>query len=174
MKYFTAEIWSGWQADGAAFDRAEKQWKRNRVRYKINLRKIAPRLGAHHGKFFTEHSLHDGRLLAFVITDWPQSKLKAKKMIPETSVRIDVLAGRKTPTIYQLLYTGVKEISVRTKNILFPLNCSRFGDWGYDELLREGRNAFRHNILFQTGTEISVAFERFAFRRRKTSLNQSS
>ncbi len=171
MKYFTPEIWAGWQADGAAYDLAMKEWKRNRAHYKMSVRNLAPRLGAHNGKFFTEHSLHDGRLLAFVISDWPRSKLKAKKMIAETSVRIDVLAGRRTATTYELLYTGVKEISVRTKNSLFPLNCSRFGDWGYDELLREGRNAFRHNILFQTGTEISVAFERFTFRRRKASLS---
>src|SRR6266498_1871517 len=115
MRYFTPEIWAGWQANGAAYDRAMNEWKRNRAQYNRSLRKIAARLGARHGKFFTEHSLHDGRLLEFVISDLPRSKLKAKKMICETSVRIDVLAGRQTATTYELLYTGVKEISVHTK-----------------------------------------------------------
>src|SRR6266496_3498807 len=74
MRYFTPEIWAGWQANGAAYDRAMNEWKRNRAQYNRSLRKIAARLGARHGKFFTEHSLHDGRLLEFVISDLPRSK----------------------------------------------------------------------------------------------------
>ena len=59
--------------------------------------------------------------------------------------------------------SAVSEISVHTQNDLFPLANSRFGDWGYDELLPERRGSFRHNILFQTGTELSVAFQHFRF-----------
>ena len=93
-------------------------------------------------------------------------------MVSETCVRMAVLAGTKTAIMYQLLYGEVKEISVRTKNDLFPLDNSRFGDWGYDELLSAGRHAFRHNILFQTGTEISITFGSFEFTRRKASVDK--
>lgn len=47
------------------------------------------------------------------------------------------------------------------------MEYSRFGDWGYDELLSEGKADFRHNILFQTGTEISIVFRRFEFSLQK-------
>jgi len=71
--------------------------------------------------------------------------------------------------MYRLLYTGVREIVVHTKNNLFPLANSRFGDWGYDELLAERRSFFRHNILFQTGTEVSVTFQQFRFKTQRAS-----
>ena len=166
MKYFTREIWAGWQAKGAVYDRAMKEWKRNSARYRRAIGKVASELGPKHGKFFTEHSLHDGHLLAFLICDWPRAA-KAREKQPETSVRMEVLSRWESARIYELCYAGVTEISVLTKNDLFPLGLSRFGDWGYDELLREGRYGFRHNILFQTGTEISIVFDTFRFSRRK-------
>jgi hypothetical protein len=169
MKYFTADIWAGWQGDGATFKRAMKKWETNLARYKSSLPKLVERLGTQHGKFFTKHSLHDGRLLNFAISDWPRSNLRRKQMISETSVQILVLAGTKRAMVYRLLYSGIQEISVRTKNDLFALDNSRFGDWGYDELLPEKGGFFRHNILFQTSTEISVVFQKFSFKRSNAS-----
>ena len=162
MRYFTADIWAGWQRKGAAFDRAQRKWEKNLARYKASLRRVAPRLGKRHGRFFTHHSLHDGRVLFFAVSDWP-SPTWQKGMVPETRVKMMVLAGTTRVIVYSLSYTGVSDISVRTKNDLFPLANSRFGDWGYDELLPERRGSFRHNILFQTGTEVSVAFRYFRF-----------
>ena len=62
MKYFTADIWAGWQGNDAEFDRANRKWKRNRARYQASLGRLASKLGRH-GRFFTEHELHDGQLL---------------------------------------------------------------------------------------------------------------
>jgi hypothetical protein len=168
MKYFTREIWAGWQRTGRAGDRAERQWKTNRALYLKSIRQLASRLGARTGKFFTDHSLHDGRILRFSIFDLPLSSLK-KKMVPVTSLRMAVLAGWETAVIYLLDYGEMREISIQPRNDLFPLDHSQFGDWGYDELLPEGRQFFRHNILFQTGTEISIVFRKFGFRRQKAS-----
>jgi len=165
MKYFTREIWAGWQGGEKELGRAMRDWKRNRTRYQISLRKLAPRLGRH-GKFFTDHSLHDGRLVAFTISDC-NLKRNPKRVKSETVVRIDVLAWNEKKLIYELSYRGIQEIVVRTKNDLFPLDVSLFGDWGYDEVLPVGRNYFQHNILFQTGTEMSVTFREFAFRVKR-------
>jgi hypothetical protein len=172
MKYFTADIWAGWQGDEAKANRAVKKWNANLARYKTSLRRIACRLGPLQRKFFTKHSLHDGRLLLFAVSDWPHSNLKRKLMISETSVQMAVLAGTNRATIYRLQYGGIKEILVQTKNDLFPMDSSKFGDWGYDELLAEGRHFFRHNILFQTGTEISVVFQRFSFKTELASVGK--
>jgi hypothetical protein len=168
MKFFTADIWAGWQGSKTAFERACKRWDKNLAEYNANLGRLAARLGRGHGLFFTKHSLHDGDLLLFAISDWP-GPLPKRSVEPVTSVEIVVLAGRENALIYRLFYSGVEEISIRTKNSLFPLEYSRFGDWGYDELLAEKKGVFRHNILFQTATEISIAFRGFRFEVERAS-----
>jgi hypothetical protein len=95
-----------------------------------------------------------------------------KHVVPETCVRMAVLSGREEAIIYRLLYCEVKEIAIQTKNDLFPLENSRFGDWGYDELVAGGHGCFRHNILFQTGTEISITFRKFSFDTQKASARE--
>ena len=167
MKYFTAEIWAGWQGDEAAFDRAQKKGTKNRFRYRACLSRLVPKLGTRHGQSFTKHSLHDGRLLLFAVSGIAGVSLGKKRAVPETRVEIAVLAGYRQAPVYRLFYTGVSDISVQTKNDLFPLDNSRFGDWGYDELLGKRGGMFRHNILFQTGTEVSIAFHQFRFATHK-------
>jgi len=54
-----------------------------------------------------------------------------------------------------------------TRRTSCSLANSRFDDWGYDELLPATPGPFRHNILFQTGTEISIVFRVFGFDIRK-------
>ena len=44
--------------------------------------------------------------------------------------------------------------------------------FGIDELLPEKRGFYRHNILFQTGTEISVVFQRFCFEVQKATASK--
>lgn len=166
MKYFTADIWAGWQGNDAEFDRANRKWNRNRARYQAGLRRLASKLGRH-GRFFTDHELHDGRLLLFAVADWPGPHLGKKFVTPETRLEMAVFGGDREALIYRLFYTGIRDIVVQTKNKLFPLANSRFGDWGYDELLPEKRGSYRHNILFQTGTEISVVFQKFRFEVHK-------
>lgn len=92
MRYFTREIWAGWQGDEAAFERANRQWKRNLSRYNASLKRVARRLGPQ-GKFFTEHSLHDGSLLLFAVRDCPGRRSAKKHVAPETMVEAAVLAG---------------------------------------------------------------------------------
>ena len=45
MKYFTPDIWAGWQGNEAVFARAQRKWNRNLSRYKSNLPGLARRLG---------------------------------------------------------------------------------------------------------------------------------
>jgi hypothetical protein len=171
MRYFTAEIWAEWQSsDDAVVRRAMMKWDRNIAAYRRHVHALAPRLGPS-GRFFTDHSLHDGRLLSFQISDYPLRNIHRKSLRCESSVVISVLAWVKDNTeyIYTLRYEDILDISIDSKNDLFSERASRFGDWGYDELLQEGPDAFRHNILFATGTEMSVAFRQFRFRRWKGS-----
>jgi hypothetical protein len=163
MKYFTRDIWAGWQGNEGVFARAQRKWNRNLSLYKSSLPGLARRLGHRHGRFFTKHSLHDGRILLFAVSDWPRAGVGRKWPVPETRLKMAVLAGGRDALVYRLFYTGLSDILVHTKNDLFSLADSRFGDWGYDELLPDKRGSFRHNILFQTGTELSIAFREFRF-----------
>src|SRR5437870_3466737 len=150
MKYFTPDIWAGWQGNDVVFARAQRKWNRNLSRYQAGLPGLARKLGQRHGRFFTKHSLHDGRVLLFAVSDWSGLSVGRKWPVPETRLEMAVLAGGSDALVYRLFYTGVSDILVRTKNDLFPLADSRFGDWGYDELLPDKSGSLRHNILFQT------------------------
>ena len=172
MKYFTADIWAGWQGNDAVFARAQRKWNRNRSHYRAGLPRLARKLGLRHGRFFTKHSLHDGRLLLFAVSDWPGPGVGRRWPVPKNRLEMAVLAGGRDALIYRLFYSGLGDILVQTKNNLFPLADSRFGDWGYDELLPDKRGSFRHNILFQTGTEISIVFRVFRFEIHKATTGE--
>jgi hypothetical protein len=167
MKYFTKELWTGANsADKDVRSRTDRIWKRNCARYFAVLKRLAPRLGARNGKFFTDHSLHDGSLLRFLARDWPVSVLRGRwAPTSRTGVEIAALSFDERPAIYHLKYAGIEGIDVRTGDDLFPRGDSTFQHWGYDELLPEGKGLFRHSILFSTGTEVSVVFRRFSFSR---------
>jgi hypothetical protein len=99
MKYFTAEIWGGWQKSDEDFERANKTWDRNLALYKASLKKTVHRLDVKQGRFFTNESLHDGHLLQFSVSDWPSSNLTRKQATHKTTVYIAVLAGNKRALI---------------------------------------------------------------------------
>lgn len=158
MRYFTKELWASWQKGD--FRDGKKAWDGVLADYRAQLAAVAPRLGEG-ASFFTDHSLHDGALLRLSLSDWPAENLAAKgAMINRTGAELVVLAAEK---VYRLRYEGVAGFLIDGRNDLFGLPESRFGDWGYDELVAEGAELFRHSILFQTGTEVSLVFRGFSF-----------
>lgn len=169
MKYFTAELWAGWNSlDDRVSSAATRVHRRNIAAYERQLAILAPRLGRT-GTFFLKHSMHDASILALSIHDYPLRNLGPRRVGSHSWVRINLLTGERVPFLYELVYDDIESIEISTRNNLFSLESSRFGDWGYDELLRKGKSAFRHNILFSTGTEVSIVFKKFRFRRMKGS-----
>jgi hypothetical protein len=171
MKYFTPDIWAGWQSnDDTVVSASMQKWKRNLSAYRKHIHVLAPRIGRA-GRFFIDYSLHDGHLLSFHVTDYPVGNLHRKPRWYKTSVAISVLGwvNDNTPYVFCLQYDDILDLNVTAKNDLFSLDASRFGDWGYDELLKQGKDAFRHNILFATGTEVTIAFRQFHFRKLRRS-----
>lgn len=169
MKYFKAEMWAGWNSnDDRRSDRAFRQWNRNLAAYKRSLPRLTKRLGRY-GSFFLRHSMHDARVISFNIHDYPLRNLGPRPVGSHSWVTITLLTGDRAAVLYELIYDDLRSIEVQTKNDLFSLESSRFGDWGYDELLPHGKTAVRHNILFSAGTEISICFGKFRFRKMKSS-----
>src|SRR4051812_3371092 len=69
MKYFTKELWAGFNADDETFEKTRGQWDLNLRAYSRQLERLKPRLTKNASRFFTQLSLHDGRLLAFTAGD---------------------------------------------------------------------------------------------------------
>jgi hypothetical protein len=171
MKYFTKEIWAGWQSsDNKVQSEADRAWETALARYKRQQHKLMPRLSKNAQIFFKKHSLHDGLLLSACIGDSLRHISLKKPYRHRTTVELTILDAWPK-YIYRLTYKGIKSIKVHSDNSLFPLKESLFGDWGYDELIPSGRNHFQHNILFQTGTEISIVFQEFKYKRERFSNN---
>lgn len=163
MKYFTKEMWAGWQSRDADVRKATNEsYKQNSTSYREQLPSVATKLGES-GAFFTDEGLHDGHLLELAIRDQPVREEDREYISHQTSIKISVLSGDDETFVFTLHYEGIKDISIATPNDLFTLSSSQFGDWGYDELFQEPDGSFRHNILFQTGTELSIAFTKFSF-----------
>ncbi len=164
MKYFTKQIWAGWQSSNkAVLEKIDREWKKNLKQYRIQLDKLLPKLGKKAEIFFKKHSLHDGLLTSASIVDSSSRRTYRKP----TKIELTVLDGYQEGYTYTLTYSGIKSFTVQSDDTLFPVDNSIFGDWGYDELLPNGRKYFQHNILFQTGTEISIVFDKFSFVRRR-------
>jgi hypothetical protein len=169
MKYFTADMWGGVNvSDDRTSLAADRKWDRNLANYRRQLAVVAPKLGKA-GSFFLKHSMHDANVLSLNIHDYPLRNLGPRRIGSHTWVRVYLLAWERVALIYELIYDDIQSIKIETRNDLFSLESSRFGDWGYDELLPKGRSAFQHNILFSSGTELTIVFKKFRFKRLKRS-----
>ncbi len=167
MKYFTKQIWAGWQSSNkAVLAKVNREWKKNVSAYRKQFDKLFPKLGEKAQIFFKKHSLHDGLLVSVAIVDSVKNASLGHPYRQPTKIELTVLAWFQNYT-YTLTYIGIKSFNILSDNTLFPVEKSIFGDWGYDELIPNGRKYLQHNILFQTGTEISIVFEDFSFARHR-------
>lgn len=168
MKFFTPDIWAGWQSSRVSVRAAaDRKWERNLAAYWKQCKRIAPTLGKG-AEFFLKHNLHDAHLLSLTVHDYPLINLRRRfRFENRTWVKVAALSSRNV--IYLLTYEQVERFTTTTRNDLFGLPSSRFGDWGYDELVKVPPDGFKHDILFQTGTEVSICFKRFRFTTLKYS-----
>lgn len=170
VKYFTARMWASLQTvDPVAFKRADRSWERAFARYKVQLKPLLLRLGSGPARFFTHHSLHDGKLLRACVGDAVAQGVTPRSPVrPGTTVQLDVMVGYPKPFLYHLRYEGIESFDIKPDRSRFPSGeGSLFGDWGYDELTPEGKASLRHSVLFASGTELSVVFKGFRFKRQR-------
>lgn len=79
---------------------------------------------------------------------------------------IEVADGYRC-TLCTLQYGEVQAVDARLREGGWSSGGTVFYTWGYDELTAEGPDAFRHSILFATGSELSIVFKRFSYTRRR-------
>jgi hypothetical protein len=69
--------------------------------------------------------------------------------------------------LYTLKYKSIEAVDMRLRDGDGDSAGTLFERWGYSELTDEGGDAFRHSILFSSGSEMSIVFKRFSYTRKR-------
>jgi len=174
MKYFTKEMWRGWNSrDEAERQRAREQSDRNWQDYLQQLEKLQSRLGQEAYEFFKTAERHDGRLISFTVGDAIDHNIHGQTEFDinsrDTNVEIKLLSPYLN-TLYTLNYSGVRKVvfDYPSDDPLFHYDGSNISDWGYDEVTAADEKFLRHEVLFSSGTTILIEFTNFSFRQESS------
>jgi hypothetical protein len=173
MKYFTKELWLGYNDQGPlAGQTAIELGQRNMQEYIEQLEQLRPRLSQQSFRFFKKENLHDGRLWAFIAGDAPEHDVYGARRFDfnahNPSVVMKVL-DQNLKMLFTLRYRKVRKISLDypSEEPLFHSEGNHIGDWGYDELTAADEQYLRHEVLFASGTIILVEFKAFSYRKER-------
>ena len=175
MKYFTKELWLGSNCNRrreSDVQRNAEQWTTNFREYQKQLTALQSRLTKRAYKFFTNVSLHDGRVTALTIGDAIHHDIRGGEKfdinVHNPGVEIKVL-GSQLDVQYTLSYRKVRRVvfDYPSDKPLFHHEGGHIGDWGYDELTAADESFLRHEVLFASGTTLLIEFQRFSYEREK-------
>jgi hypothetical protein len=169
MKYFTKDLWLAWNNQGP-IDPKKAIGIGNEAfdNYRHELEMLRTRLGTKTYEFFSTESLHDGRVLSFIVGDGINHQVGGVKPFDinarQTAVRIQVF-GSEMDVLYTLSYEGVRRVvfDFPSDEPLFYHEGDNIGDWGYDEVSAPDANYLRHEVLFSSGTSVIVEFKKFSY-----------
>lgn len=112
------------------------------------------------------YRLHDGTVVRVAVGDAVGADVLRKQPRSwRTGVTIEVIDW--DGFLYALKYAAIEAVDMRLREGDGYSRGTVFDQWGYSELTAEGADAFRHSILFATGSEISIVFRRFSFTRKR-------
>src|SRR2546423_10960733 len=114
MKYFTKDLWLAWNNQGPIDPKkAIKIGNEAFDNYRHELEMLRPRLGWETYEFFATESLHDGRVLSFIVGDGINHRVGGAKPFDinarRTAVRIQVF-GSEMDVLYTLSYEGIRSV----------------------------------------------------------------
>ena len=158
MRYFKQELWLGANAPAKA-RASQDRWMLNLESYRVQLKALQPRLTPGIYRFFTQTSLHDGRLVSLSVGDQVHGRSGNSRWSEPFAVIDAVDAYQKRHHI--LNYRGIRRLAFDypSNEPLFHMTCGPIGDWGYDELTAAEDNFLRHEILFSSGTTLLIEFQ---------------
>jgi hypothetical protein len=168
MRYFTALMWQGvQQRSGEQLDETYRKWDLALQEYRQQLAALRSRLDDEAFVFFDEADVHDGELLELRIMDGSRPAPLTSPARPwETSmnypVRVELaVLDAKEEFLWRLSYTGLRRVIVDFpgEQTLFYRTGEGFGDWGCHELTDAGNSFLRHEVLFASGSILTVEFK---------------
>lgn len=170
MKYFTKELWAGFNQDlndEKRYKSLSKKWNKNLESYWDYIKSIEPKLKGHAKRFFPKMSLHDGTLKQFSIGDiLPKKGHRASSV--GTYAEFQILLPDSDKLVI-LKYKNIRKCNIDYPSD-FPLflnDNNSFGDWGYDEFKLLDDSWMQHEILFSTGMVIIMEFKKFTYNKYK-------
>ncbi|MBN2130351.1 MAG: hypothetical protein JW741_12685 [Sedimentisphaerales bacterium] len=170
MQYFTWKLMSEINSsDHDVVARAQRTWDRNVAAYEEQLELLLEHFSEHQQQFWRDYAyhLHDGTVFQMMLGDVLQTNVPA--VLPRlrgSGAAIEVTDGTGA-WLYELKYAGIEAVDARLRGAAGGPNGTLLERWLYSELTREGPVAYRHSILFSTGSELSVVFKRFNYSRKK-------
>lgn len=164
MQFFTWKLW-----EQACSKDARDAWDRNLKAYMAQLQPLLARFGERERRFWNGdgYDLHDGQVVRVVFGDAVGADLVAGWRRPWRSTGVIEVADGDKRTLYTLRYGDVQSVDARLREGGCSDGGTVFHTWGYDELTGEGADAFRHSILFSTGSELSIVFKRIRCIRKR-------
>ena len=170
MQYFTWKLMSeinSTEPDVVA--KAQRTWDRNVAAYEKQLEQLLEHFSEHQQRFWRDYAyhLHDGTVFQMALGDALQTDVPA--VLPRSRGNdgaIEVVDGDGA-WLYELKYSRIEAVDARLRGAAGGPNGMLLERWLYSELTAEGPVAYRHSILFSTGSELSVVFKRFSYSRKK-------
>jgi len=150
-----------------------KDWEEKRKEYFAYLDRIKTKIGERLYNFFKSYSLHDGKLISIKVkSKQGEEILKGEKdfLKPDLlSLELDVVNYEKT-FIAELRYEDVRILKIEhpSKDLLFPCFEGDLGDWGYDEIDIGEDSYLIHEILFSSGSTITIKSNKIDFIKKST------
>ncbi len=172
MKYFTRDLWLMFQ-DIDKQDEADKKWEENLLEYQKQFNLIKSRFSKKTLSILEKESLHDAHLHSFEIADRNTLNSVNNEMYrPKKHIKnpISIIIRMYTDgNLYTLNYAKVHEIKTlfKAEGDLFSSYLGDFDDWGYSEFSAIDDSLLCHEVLFSSGAEIRIVFERLNIGRKK-------
>lgn len=156
MKYYINDLWRQINDENEQIRfNAEQQWNDNAKSYSIIYNEVKNQLQKRFINIYEKESgFHDWKIDSICIN---------QKLIEKNNPMEIEIAVKKDSKIYQILFKGVKKISIDYEN-----NNSiheGFGAWGYSEVLPVDNKTISFEILFSSDASILIHFERLYIKR---------
>lgn len=171
MKYFKKELWLAFNSDGD-YQNAHEEWMKNLNEYAKQLESLENKLSKKNFNFFTNESLHDGKIISINIIDALAERIKQRKPYKNIhnplTIEIQVINYEENK-VYFLKYASIRKMKFDfpSESPLFWNVGSGLEDWGYDELTMIDEEYFKHEILLSSGSGMLIEFKKFTYKVKK-------
>jgi len=170
MQYFTWKLMSEINSsEPDVVARAQRTWDRNVAAYEKQLGLLLGHFSEHQQRFWRDYAyhLHNGTVFQMTLGDALQTDVTIGPPRPRDKGAAIEVADGAGAWLYELKYSRIEAVDARLRGAAGGPNGTLLERWLYSELTTEGPVAYRHSILFSSGSELSVVFKRFNYSRKK-------
>ncbi|MFE4569799.1 hypothetical protein [Paenibacillus chitinolyticus] len=157
MKYFKQELWQEMNTgDITLMEKAEEEWNKNSKQYWDQYKMLENKLPKEIFELFKQKDFHDFRLKEYKIIHHTYGE--------GTPVNLHLILTNDEET-WLLEYSSIKKMKIDFETEELQGDYQRgFDDFGYQEFLEVDENIISHEILFASGAQVLIHFQRNSIR----------